>query len=62
MCLYIKVLTSLTSESGISFFGVGAGGGRVGRTVGNKAFYWDGLTLSTVVMQDLLQFSPVTME
>ena len=61
MCLYIKVLTSLTSESGISFFGVG-GGGRVGRTVGNKAFYWDGLTLSTVVMQDLLQFSPVTME
>ena len=26
MCLYIKVLTSLTSESGISFFGVGGGG------------------------------------
>ena len=60
MCLYIKVLTSLTSESGISFLGVG--GGRVGRTVGNETFYWDGLTLSTVVMQDLLQFSPVTME
>ena len=35
------------------FLGWG-GGGRVGRTVGNKAFYWDGLTLSTVVMQDLL--------
>ena len=30
--------------------------------MGNEAFYWDGLTLSTVVMQDLLQFSPVTME
>ena len=27
MCLYIKVLTSLTSESGISFFGVGGGAG-----------------------------------
>ena len=55
MCLYIKVLASLTSESGISFFGVGGGGGGgVGRTMGNKAFYWDGLTLSTIVMQDLL--------
>ena len=52
MCLFIKVLASLTSESGISFFGVGAAG--VGRTMGNKAFYWDGLTLSTVVTQDLL--------
>ena len=61
MCLYIKVLASLTSESGISFLGVGGGGaGGVGRTMGNKAFYWDGLTLSTVVIQDLLQFSPVT--
>ena len=55
MCLYIKVLASFTSESGISFLGVGGGeGGGVGRTMGNKAFYWDGLTLSTVVMQDLL--------
>ena len=58
MCLFIKVLASLTSESGISFFGVrgegGGGAGGVGRTMGNKAFYWDGLTLSTVVTQDLL--------
>ena len=55
MCLYIKVLASFSSESGISFLGVGGGGGGgVGRTMGNKAFYWDGLTLSTVVMQDLL--------
>ena len=38
------------------------GGGGVDRTMGNEAFYCDGLTLSTVVMQDLLQFSPVTME
>ena len=60
MCLYIKVLASLTSESEISFLGVVGGGG--GRLMGNKAFYWDGLTLSTVVMQDLLKFSPVTME
>ena len=30
--------------------------------MGNEAFYWDGLTLSTIVMQDLLQFSPVTMD
>ena len=38
------------------FWGSGGGGegGGVGRTMGNKAFYWDGLTLSTVVMQDLL--------
>ena len=35
--------------------GRGEGGaGGVGRTMGNKAFYWDGLTLSTVVTQDLL--------
>ena len=55
MCLYIKVLASFTCESGISSLGVGGGGeGGVGRTMGNKAFYWDGLTLSTVVMQDLL--------
>ena len=44
------------------FWGSVGGGGGVGRTMGNKAFYWDGLTLSTVVVQDLLQFSPVTME
>ena len=30
------------------------GGAGFGRTMGNKAFYWDGLILSTVVMQDLL--------
>ena len=36
------------------FWGSVGGGGGVGRTMGNKAFYWDGLTLSTVVMQDLL--------
>ena len=54
MCLYIKVLASFTCESGISSLGVGGGEGGVGRTMGNKAFYWDGLTLSTVVMQDLL--------
>ena len=59
MCLYIKVLASLTSESEISFLGVGGGGG-VGRLMRNKAFYWDGLTLSTVVMQDLLYSFPIS--
>ena len=64
MCLYIEVLAPLTSESGISFFWVGVEGGGwgVGWTMGNETFYWYGLTLSTVFMQDLLQFSPVTME
>ena len=62
MCLYIEVLASLTSESGMSFFWVGVEGGGVGWTMGNETFYGYGLTLSTVFMQDLPQFSPVTME
>ena len=39
----------------LEFLGGGwVGGAGFGRTMGNKAFYWDGLILSTVVMQDLL--------
>ena len=61
MCLYVKVLASLTSESGISFLGGEGGGGSVGRWE-TKDFIGMALPFLLLLLQDLLQFSPVTME
>ena len=56
MCLFIKVLASLASESGISFFGVrGEGGGGQAGLVGRwETKHFIGMAFSTVVTQDLL--------
>ena len=62
MCLYIKELKYLLLWLVNLEFPFFFGGGGVGRTMGNELFSWDGLSLFTVVMQALLQFSPVTVE